>query len=248
MNKWVVIAALVLACAAVAFATMHPTREAFEAQAFVFCHVPHTSGRALLKAIGTERLPPDPTRNQFLVKHHFPWTYLCDNLDVSTKKTFTISRNPYARLAGCYKHLTTLDKVKLDCSFAEFVEDLYANHYDRIKSGDMSFALKANLPKDVKNSFEKQRLYVMLRTFTAPAWVYTGTREAVKCDRVWKFEDGQQIYGEIADFVGVSRSKVPPPKPQSEKWKKHYTPALARKVAELYEDDFRLFGYDQNFD
>ena len=221
---------------------------------WIFQHIPHTSGRMLRDHTQPFKFPYDPKLNYLITSYHTPWSILEQKLPKLPAKIFAICRSPYPRLLGCYRHLVRRDGLEKGTTFKDFVEDLWTHHKERIVQGDIAFARKDHMPGHLRPAPTRNRAllierlkpytnWVLFRLFTTPEWVFTGTRDTIKC-KVWRLEDGPSIYPEIYRYCGLPKTTpLPADRPERE-WRGFYTPDMLRKVAALYADDFRLFGYD----
>lgn len=136
---------------------------------------------------------------------------------------FTFVRNPFDRLASCYRHVIQKGALKniqndpslhRDMPFGEFVDAI-----SKIKTQNMDIHFRPQ---------------------------YTFIPE--KPDFIGRFENVQKDYLEVCKLIGI---KNPPQllhknKTDKTRFEDYYDDQIISKVVKLYKKDFELFGYDKN--
>jgi len=133
---------------------------------------------------------------------------------------FTFVRNPFDRLASCYRHVIQKGALKN-------IQD------DPKLHREMSFEKFI----DVISEIELENMDIHFRP------QYTFIPE--KPDYVGKFENIQEDFKHICEKIGINVELLHENKTNKTIFRDYYTPKIIEKVLKLYEKDFELFNYSK---
>ena len=141
----------------------------------------------------------------------------CEDYDSSYFK-FAFVRNPFDRLASCYRHIIqkgAMQNIQNDSRFYR----------------DMSFEQFVNIISEIKI----QNMDIHFRP------QYTFIPE--KPDYMGKFEDLNKDFAEILQKIGINVELLHENKTNKTNFKDYYNQRIIDKVVKIYKKDFELFGY-----
>ncbi len=144
----------------------------------------------------------------------------CEEYDQESFK-FAFVRNPFDRLASCFRHVIKKGSMQniqndptfyRDMSFYEFVDAVLAISKVNIENMDIHFRPQ-----------------------------YTFIPE--KPDYLGKFENLKEDFKELSKRIGLSVELLHENKTDKTIYKDYYTQEIIKKVVRIYKKDFELFDY-----
>jgi hypothetical protein len=184
----------------------------------IFIHIPKSAGMSMVKALyGKSK------------SHHAKAIdyKLADPKKFNEKVFFAITRNPYARLYSAYNYLQSGGMNLIDSVWYDLYLKKYKNFDDFIMNG-LEIAIKENA-----EHFIPQYKFVVDQSGT------------ILCDFIGELDDMETTISFLNTYgikLELGHENVSPN--NSEKFERLFTKTTIDKVNQLYEQDFKLFGYD----
>ena len=151
---------------------------------------------------------------------------------------FTFVRNPYSRLISAWKNKIYFIEPGLENTYLS-INKAFPQHVDGKFINFEGFIRYLSEYEDVSTCNPHYRLQTKLTFVDAIQYDYIG--------KVEEFSEGMNVFEESIGVHGIENIGGSPAN-ESDKgdWRSHYTGQLARLVYELYEDDFKQFGYEKD--
>ena len=143
----------------------------------------------------------------------------CEEYDKSYFK-FAFVRNPFDRLASCYRHVIqkgAMQNIQDDPNFYR----------------DMTFEQFV----DAVSEIEIKNMDIHFR----PQYTFIPENP----DYVGKIENMQEDFKTLCDKIGINCELLHENKTNPTDLKDYYTPEIVKKVVKIYQKDFELFGYEK---
>ena len=152
---------------------------------------------------------------------------------------FTFVRNPFSRLVSCFQGKMEYHKDK---KIFLCIKDMQQAYNFPAQANDFrDFACQVcATPGEIANGhFIPQHLPVDF-------FIKLGGQ----FDRIGHYENLGEVFGEIQQKYGLlplERTNTSEDKAQHKDWRDYYTPEIAKFVYEYYAQDFKQFGYEEEY-
>lgn len=227
---------------------------------FIFIHIPKTGGTSIRHAMYDM---DDNSKKKECFLHsdvNYSKAYLKRNGEKwNDFFTFSIVRNPYARMVSFYNHLKRIRKENL-----EKVE-LFKNHPKRngndkrtnkeIEESIIQFSRFADRYnyKDFKDFIENPYYHMKdlnprKLNFVANYVDWLSDEKGIAVKYIMKLEDANNCWDEVLSKIGCEKIELPHlKKGENVDWKDYYTKRLKDIVYKRFKRDFEYFNYDKEF-
>jgi hypothetical protein len=204
---------------------------------FIFTHIPKTAGKSI-RAILEQHCEP---KNR--IGSHVTCLKLCNgdyvNLTYPWEEyfSFTVVRNPWARMLSLYFHnkkryTDKIDQYSRDYNFSEYIEQICCEF--------------------VKISYTMSQLYFFtdgIHNSPPHKQLYLQRNRKVKFDRIfaqwYKFEELNETWFEICEKIGIKYQKLPHiDKGKHSHYTEYYDTDSIESIRYMFEDEINFLGYE----